>query len=112
MHQDTLEQHGVQVAHRFGGGTYAKETNIPAGVRLAQHVHPHDHLSILATGRAIVEAGGVRTEHQAPVCLTIAAGVEHAVEALTDVVWFCIHATDDTDPATVDTSILTGSGNV
>lgn len=108
-HQDTLAQHGVTVAHHFGGGTYAKETLIPAGVRLAQHVHAHDHLSILAAGRALVEAGGSRREHEAPACITIAAGIEHAVIALTDVVWFCVHATDDTDPATVDTSVLIGA---
>jgi quercetin dioxygenase-like cupin family protein len=93
---DALALHGVSVVHHFGGGVYAKETLIPAGVRLAQHVHPHDHLSILAAGLAIVEAGGSCQEYAAPACITIAAGVEHSIAALTDVIWYCVHATDDT----------------
>lgn len=108
-HVDTLALHGVDVVHHFGGGVYAKETIIPAGVLLQQHVHPHAHLSVLAKGRATVSAGGTSREYVGPLCMTIPAGVEHSVTAITDVVWFCVHATDDTDPATVDTSILTGA---
>lgn len=108
---DTLAQHGVDVAHHFGGGTYAKETHIPAGIELQQHVHPHAHLSILAAGRVLVVAGDQEAEYVAPACITIAAGVRHRVVALTDAVWYCIHATDDTDPATVDSTILTGVGH-
>ena len=108
-HIDTLQLHGVEVAHHFGGGSYAKETFIPAGVRLEQHSHPHAHLSILASGRASVEAGESLRDFEAPACINLEAGVEHAVTALTDVVWYCIHATHDTDAATVDTSILSGA---
>ena len=109
---DTLERHGVHVAHHFGGGVYAKETVIPAGVELAQHAHPHDHLSILSRGRVLLEAGDERREIGAPACLTLKAGVPHKVTALTDVLWYCIHATEETDPAKVDTSILTGGAHV
>jgi quercetin dioxygenase-like cupin family protein len=105
---DTLERCGICVQHHFGGGVYAKQTGIPAGVKLAQHVHPHDHLAVLASGRVAVEVGGVATEHEGPSCIAIVGGASHSVVALTDAVWFCIHATRDTDPATVDTSILTG----
>jgi len=104
---DTLEQAGVRIFHHFGGGTYAKETLIPHDRVLLQHSHPHDHLSILAAGRALVTTGAEQMEYEAPACITIPAGVKHSVQALTDVVWYCIHATEDTDPATVDTSILT-----
>ncbi|HEV6964833.1 cupin domain-containing protein [Roseateles sp.] len=108
---DQLERHGVQVEHHFGGGVYAKQTLIPAGVVLSQHRHPHDHLSVLAAGRARVITDGAAREYVAPACITIHAGVEHQVIAVTDVVWFCIHATEDTDPATVDRTILTGDGH-
>jgi quercetin dioxygenase-like cupin family protein len=105
---DTLERAGVKIVHHFGGGTYAKETLIPAGCMLIQHMHPHAHLSILGAGRAIVQTGGAAEEFEAPACITIPAGMAHSVSALTDVVWFCCHATGDTDPASVDTSILAG----
>lgn len=104
---DTLAINGVDVVHHFGGGAYAKETHIPEGVRLTQHVHPHDHLSILAQGLAIVEAAGERVRFSAPACITIKAGIAHSVEAVTPVIWYCLWATDETDPEKVDTSILT-----
>jgi quercetin dioxygenase-like cupin family protein len=104
--KDILEQAGVSVVHHFGGGTYAKETNIPAGCELTQHSHPHPHLSILASGRAIVTTPDYSHEYHAPACLTIPAGIKHSVQALTDVVWYCIHATRDTNPDTVDQTIL------
>lgn len=108
---DTLEAHGVGIAHNFGAGVYAKEARIPAGIKLGQHVHPHDHLSILAWGSAIVRCEGVETLHTGPACLTIKAGIAHEVEAVTDVIWYCIHATDDTDPETVDSTILIGGNH-
>jgi mannose-6-phosphate isomerase-like protein (cupin superfamily) len=110
-HIDTLERHGVSVAHKFGAGVYAKETHIPAGVVLTQHVHPHDHLSILAQGVAVVEVGEQSDYFTGPCCVHIKAGVAHKVIAKTPVVWYCLHATNDTDPATVDTSILTGGAH-
>lgn len=105
---DSLEQHGVRVVHHFGSKEYAKETHIPAGKKLVQHVHPHDHLSVLACGRALVTVSGVTDEYTGPVCLLIKAGVEHSVTAVDNVVWFCIHGTLEKDPAHVDTAILTG----
>jgi quercetin dioxygenase-like cupin family protein len=108
-HVDTLAVNGVTVHHNFGGGVYAKETQIPAGVVLTQHTHPHDHLSILAQGIAMVEADGERRTLIGPCCITIKAGAPHKVTAHTPVVWYCIHATEDTDPATVDTSVLSGA---
>ena len=38
----------------------------------------------------------------APACLTIAADKHHGVKSLTDVVWYCIHATDCTDEDKID----------
>lgn len=99
----------LDIRHHFGGGAYAKQTSIPAGLVLTQHVHPYDHLSILASGRVLLDVDGDISEINAPACLTIAAGKRHAVTALTEVVWFCVHATDDTDPLTVDATILSGA---
>lgn len=105
---DALEQHGVGIEHHFGGGVYAKETLIPAGKVLTQHRHRFDHLSILASGVARVSVDGVAREVVGPACLLIEAGKVHEVEALSDVVWFCVHATDCTDPAQVDHELVEG----
>ena len=79
-----------------------KETLIPAGFKLTQHKHKFDHLSLLARGRALVNGDA----YYGPVALVIAAGVEHEVVALTDCVWYCIHATAETDPSEVDKLLI------
>lgn len=103
---DSLELHGVIVHHYFGGGAYAKETLIPAGITLHKHVHPHEHLSILASGKVQVSIDHIHYEYTGPACITIEGGVHHAVTAITDSVWYCIHATLDTNPDTVDNTVL------
>ena len=52
--QELFKGAGGKIEHHFGGGVYAKETIIPAGVMLQQHAHTYDHLSILASGKASV----------------------------------------------------------
>lgn len=99
---EQFEALGVRVAHHFVGGLYAKETHIPAGVTLMQHAHKFPHLSALMQGTARVDVDGVFTTHEAPALLHIRAHAQHAVTALSDCVWACLHATDKTDPAEVD----------
>lgn len=96
----------LDITHHFGGGVYAKQTAIPAGLVLTQHVHKHDHLSVLASGIAAVSVDGVDTEHAGPACIVIAAGKVHSVRAVTDVVWYCIHATNETDAGKVDAELV------
>ena len=85
------------ITHHLAGGVYAKETRIPAGTVLVQHRHTYEHLSVLASGSVEVDVDGERTRHDGPACITIAAGKHHGVKALTDAVWFCIHASDVAD---------------
>ena len=94
------------IAHFFGGGVYVKETRIPADMRLTQHVHAHDHLSILASGTVIVTVDGSKIELSAPACLTVVAGKSHEVVSITDAVWYCIHASDETDSRNIDKVLI------
>lgn len=104
----------ANVRHHFVGqdaarGVYAKELHIPAGFMLVSHSHPYDHLSILAAGVVTLTRDGVLpAELRGPCAVTVAAGVEHALHAITDAVWFCIHPTptDATDADQVDAAIL------
>lgn len=106
---DQFLKTGVGVSHHFGGGVYAKETHIPAGVMLTQHSHPFDHLSVLVSGMVVVEVEGLRSVHHGYECLTIEAHKAHSVTAVSDAVWLCIHATECTDPAMVDSAILSAA---
>lgn len=97
---------GIDVSHHFGAGVYAKEAVIPAGLILSQHKHSFDHLSILASGTAKVTCEKEERTYTGPCCLTIPANMHHKVESVTDVVWFCIHATDYTDPQKIDHELV------
>lgn len=96
--------------HHFSDGLYAKEMRIPAGYVAGTHAHQYSHLSILASGRAIVRTDEQSKEYRAPACLEIKSSVHHTIEALEDCVWFCIHATDESDPDKVDV-VLIEKGN-
>ena len=99
----------LNISHHFGGGVYAKETVVPAGCVLVQHKHEHAHLSVLAAGTVEVLVDGVRSVITGPACLTIEAGKHHGIRALTDAVWYCIHATDCTNPKEVDEVLIVPS---
>lgn len=104
---------GENVHHHFvgqeqGRGIYAKELHIPAGYRILSHAHPYDHLSILARGVIEWTAGEAQQTLMGPCAISVEAGVVHALCALTDVVWFCVHPTEETDAEAIDTVILQG----
>ena len=94
------------INHHFSAGVYAKETLIPAGHVLVQHKHKFDHLSILASGSVELMVDGEKRIVHAPACLTIEANKHHGVKSLTDVVWYCIHATDCTDTDEIDEVLI------
>lgn len=94
------------IIHHFSDGLYAKETIINAGEHLLQHKHTFSHLSVLAKGKVVVTTEEGSTIVEAPACLEIKANTHHGVKALTDCVWYCIHATDEKDPSKVDEVII------
>lgn len=94
------------ITHHFSDGLYAKQAVIPAGTAILKHTHEFSHLSILAAGKVAVMKGEEIEVIEAPACIEIKAGLTHGVKALTDCVWFCIHATDEKDPSKVDDVLI------
>lgn len=93
--------------HHFSEGLYAKEMELKEGSFAVQHKHKYDHLSILAKGRVrVLFDGELSKEYVAPACITIIKDINHAVYALEDSVWFCIHATSETDVAHIDEVLI------
>ena len=43
---------------------------------------------------------------EAPACINIKADKHHGVLALEDCVWFCVHATDETDADKIDEVLI------
>ena len=98
-----------KLSHHFGGGVYTKMVSFRPGDILVQHKHNFDHLSVLARGVVELLVDGERSVLNAeaePIVLTIAAGKHHGIKALTDGVWLCVHATDETDPEQIDHTLV------
>ncbi|QQK03846.1 hypothetical protein JFN94_06700 [Burkholderia anthina] len=94
------------IEHYFSSGVYAKRMNLPAGHYAETHSHVYDHMSILACGRVLITLDGNVREYDGPAVVEIKAGKMHRIEALTDSVWFCVHATSETDPEKVDAVLI------
>ena len=86
-----------QTVHTFADGLYSKQMVIPKGYIAGMHKHKYSHLSILAKGRVRIKTDDYNKEVNAPFCINIEAEKHHSIEALEDSVWFCIHATNETE---------------
>lgn len=100
----------VGVTHFWGDHQYAKRIELQAGQMVGKHMHTYTHLSIVAKGRVLVRTDGgdgsrklkTQQEYKAGDCVKITANTLHHITALEDSIWFCTHATDETDPDKVD----------
>lgn len=97
------------IVHHFSSGVYAKEMHLPKGYYAVSHAHAYDHMSILGKGTVIVDTDDGSATYKAPACIEILAGVHHKITAIEDATWFCIHATEETDPAAVDRVAIEGA---
>lgn len=96
----------IEINHHFSEGLYAKETFIPYDSFLMQHKHSYSHLAILAKGRVLVKVDDDIMEYKAPACINVAANKHHSVKALEDCVWYCVHATDETNTDKIDQVLI------
>jgi quercetin dioxygenase-like cupin family protein len=99
----------LQIQHFFSGREYAKQMTLPAGHYAETHEHQYDHISILAAGEVLVCIDGAVTKLVGPTAIVIPANKIHRIDAITDSVWFCVHATDETDPEKVDDVLIKGN---
>jgi quercetin dioxygenase-like cupin family protein len=95
-----------KTVHHFSDGLYAKEMHVPKDFLIQKHSHSFSHLSILAKGKIVVIKDNDTLIVEAPACLEIEKEVIHGIRALTDCVWFCIHATDEKDVSKVDKVLI------
>ncbi len=85
---------------------YIKRVDIPAGRTLFNHTHTFTHKSVLVSGRVRVTSGDASREISGPAILTIRRGIPHQVDALSDSVWLCLHASLETDPERIDHKLV------
>jgi hypothetical protein len=95
------------VEHHFLPGVYAKEMRLPKGFMAFSHAHPFDHRSLYIGGPVLVRTDDTEKRYPAPAgCIDIAAGVVHSITAEGDVMWFCVHETDETDVNKIDDVLI------
>lgn len=93
------------IKHHWSDGLFAKQILIPKNHHIVQHKHKYDHLSI-AIGHVIVATDKGTEEHKGISCINIEAEMNHEVTALEDTVWFCIHATEETNVDLIDKVLI------
>ena len=80
----------------------SKQYHIPAGEQLISHKHEYDHISVLASGTAIIDVDGTKSTITGPTAISIEAGKHHGVYAVNNCVWFCVHKIPDELQDTTD----------
>ena len=98
------------IKHHFSNGIYAKEMHIPTGYIVGSHAHEFDHMSMLVKGEVIVKTNNDEQHYVAPTVVTIKKGIHHEIYALKDSIWFCIHATEETDTSKIDEVLIMKEG--
>lgn len=97
------------VMHFFpteGNPVYMRRMQAKEGHVIGSHRHNYEHYSILCQGRVRSEIGGQVREYETGDVITIPAGIEHKITALTDIIWFCVHGTSETDRENIDEVLI------
>jgi quercetin dioxygenase-like cupin family protein len=84
---------------RVIGGVVVREYKIAKGSYLRSHAHPHDHLSVLLSGEAILTVDGKSKTLKGPCMVEIKGGIEHMLTAVTDCAWDCLWSLEHADEA-------------
>jgi len=78
---------------------YIKAYRVPAGLKIYSKRFPDDHVTILGQGSVVVENGNENIKFVAPAHFMFEAMTRYTIHTLEDSVWYCVHATTETDPA-------------
>lgn len=92
-----------QVKHIQADNVYIKSTFVPAQVKFYTKRTPDDHVAILAHGKILmIVDDDTHTVYQAPANYVIPANSRIAFYTIEDCVFYCVHATSETDVEVLD----------
>lgn len=95
------------IVHHFAPGLYAREMRLPKGAFISSKVHKFPGLSILSKGSmALYLDDGTTQIVREGFHIVAPAGARRAAIALEDVVWTCMHPTDETDLAKIEAHFI------
>lgn len=96
------------VKHHFTPGIYAREILMKAGSVLTSKIHKTEHPFVVSQGKCLVYLN--REDGWAAICAphfgVTQPGTRRILVILEDTIWTTFHATDLTDPAEIERTII------
>ena len=89
----------AKIKNIHSDGVYIKAYRVPAGLKIYSKRFPDDHVTILGQGSVMVENGNTQLKFLAPAHFVFEAMTRYTIYTLEESVWYCVHATTETDPA-------------
>jgi len=87
-----------KVKHIQAENVYIKSTYVPKNVKFYTKRTPDSHVAILAHGEILmIDSDDKHVLYQAPASYVIPANTRLAFYTTTDCVFYCVHATQETD---------------
>lgn len=105
-----VEQASFVNAHSFCPGVYARTIFMHSGAVLTSKIHKTQHFFLVSKGCCtVVDSHGNTTEIVAPYMGVTMPGTKRALRIHEDTIWTTFHATDLTDVAEIERTILAES---
>jgi hypothetical protein len=92
----------AQIRHVHSAGVYIKAFRVPAGLQFYTKRFADEHVSILGQGSVVIENGDKKLKFVAPAHFVLDAMTRYKIITLEDSVWYCVHATAETDQSVLD----------
>jgi hypothetical protein len=86
-----------KVKHIQSDGVYIKSTFVPMNIKFYSKRTPDAHVAILAHGELVMDDGETKTRFSSPATYVIPANTRIAFYTITECVFYCVHATQETD---------------
>ncbi len=103
---EKLPQIELPTDHFFANGMYARRMFAPAGTVIVGKIHKSEHFFIVAAGIIAVTTDSGTKELHAGDVLCVSPGAKRAGVAITDVVVFNIHRTDETNLDALEVELI------
>jgi len=86
-----------KVKHIQADNVYIKSTFVPPNVKFYSKRTPDEHVAILAHGELVMDDGEKQVRFSSPATYVIPANSRIAFYTITECVFYCVHATTETN---------------
>lgn len=101
-----MPQADIPVIHHFAHDLYAREMRAPANSLIVGRVHRYGCLNIVTGDASVLTEFGPKRVNDNPSIFATPPGTKRMIWAHTDVAWTTVHATKETDIATIEKEFI------